>query len=156
MVCRMPESVARAIAGLLLVVHGALGVWALVGFTELLAPSVPWSRISNPLFSRAMLLLQWSLIAMAATVFIVGYLRRWTHTPVAMLGIYVAMALTCAYQTFCILTHPSRFRAMAIEYMEYALISLFLFCSAHMRARFSGPPADAARESPTTGAFERR
>jgi hypothetical protein len=84
-----------------------------------------------------MLLLQWSLIAVAATVFIAGYWSRWRHTPIAMSVVYGAMALTCAYQTFFILTHPSRFRAMAVEYAEYALILTFLFVSEHMRERFA-------------------
>lgn len=133
----MRESLARGIAGLLVVVHVGLGAWALVGFAELVLPEVPWSRVSNPLFSRSMLLLQWSLISVAAAVFIAGYLGRWKHTPVAMLFIYSAMALVCAYQTFFVLTSASRFRAMAIEYIEYALILGFLFYSNHMRHRFS-------------------
>lgn len=133
----MPVALQRAIAILLLVIHAGLGIWALVGFIELGIPHVPWSRISNPLFSRSMLLLQWSLIATAASVFIAGYLVRWKFTPLAMLCIYAAMALTCAYQTFFILTAPSRFRAMAIEYVEYGVILVFLFYSSHMRERFS-------------------
>jgi hypothetical protein len=137
MLPRMPENLARAIAGVLLVVHAGLGAWALVGFLELALPDVPWKRVSNPLFSPAMLLLQWSLIGVAATAFIAGYLSRWKHTPMAMLCIYSAMALVCAYQTFFILTSPSRFRAMAIEYIEYAVILMFLFFSSHMRLRFA-------------------
>jgi hypothetical protein len=133
----VPESFARAISGFLLAVHAGLGAWALVGFMELALPEVPWKRVSNPLFSSSMLLLQWSLITVAATVFIIGYLRRWKHTPVAMLGVYGAMALVCAYQTFFILTNASRFRAMAIEYIEYTVILVFLFSSNHMRLRFS-------------------
>ncbi|MBN1205470.1 MAG: hypothetical protein JXB05_11175 [Myxococcaceae bacterium] len=133
----MPENVARGIAGVLLIVHAGLGAWALVGFMELALPEVPWKRVSNPLFSRSMLLLQWSLISVAATAFIAGYLGRWKHTPMAMLLVYSAMALVCAYQTFFILTNASRFRAMAIEYTEYAVILLFLFLSHPMRLRFS-------------------
>jgi hypothetical protein len=133
----VPDLVARSLAALLVVVHAGLGAWAAVGFVELGFQHVPWPRVSNPLFSRPMLLLQWTLIATASAVFIAGYFRRWQHTPVAMLGIYGAMALTCAYQTFFVLTAPSRFRAMAIEYTEYALILAFLFFSSHMRARFS-------------------
>jgi hypothetical protein len=131
------ESLARVIAGILLAVHAGLGAWALAGFLELALPDVPWKRLSNPLFSPAMLLLQWSLISVAATVFIAGYLSRWKHTPMAMLCIYGAMALTCAYQTFFILTSATRFRAMAIEYIEYAVILMFLFFSNPMRLHFS-------------------
>jgi hypothetical protein len=84
-----------------------------------------------------MLALQWSLIALAALVFVAGYLGRWRRTPVAMSVIYGAMALVCAYQTLFILAHPSRFREMAIEYAEYAVILAFLFRSQHMRKRFA-------------------
>jgi hypothetical protein len=84
-----------------------------------------------------MLVLQWTLVCVAATVFIAGYLGRWRHTPVAMLSTYGVMALVCAYQTFFILTSPTRFQAMALEYVAYTVILLFLFHSEHMRLRFA-------------------
>lgn len=133
----MPDRVARLFVGLLVLVHVGLAAWAAVGFAELLLDEVPWTRISNPLFSRSMLLLQWSLVGTAAVVFITGTLRRWRHTPVAMLGIYGAMAATCAYQTFFILVHDGRFVAMAVEYVEYTVILGFLFFSDHARHRFA-------------------
>jgi hypothetical protein len=143
----MPAAAARVLAWLLIAVHVGLGAWAVVGFAELFSSQVPWTPISNPLFSRSMLLLQWSLIGVAATTFIAGYLTRWKHTPVAMLLVYAAMAAVCACQTFFILTSPSRFRAMAIEYVEYAVILAFLFFSSHMRQRFA-PSTPSPRPLP--------
>jgi hypothetical protein len=131
----MPPVLDRGVAVLLLGVHAGLGVWAAVGFAELARPDVPWTRVSNPLFTDRMLLLQWSLIATAAAVFLVGYAGRWRGLPAAMLIVYGAMALVCAYQTFAILESPSRFRAMAVEYLEYAVILLYLFSSPHVRSR---------------------
>lgn len=125
----MPPRIVRAITALLVLVHAGLAAWAAVGFAELILPEVPWGRISNPSFSPAMLLLQWTLVATAATVFIAGTVRRWPRLPLAMLGIYGAMASTCAYQTFFILTDDGRFEAMAIEYLEYAVILAFLFAT---------------------------
>lgn len=84
-----------------------------------------------------MLLLQWSLVATAAIIFVAGYRARWPPTPRVMAIVYSAMAGTCAYQTFFVLTAPSRFRAMAIEYAEYAVILLFLFRSTSMRNHFA-------------------
>lgn len=133
----MTAAVERIVAALLVVVHLGLLVWALVGFAELLLPGVPWRRVSNPLFAPPMLLTQWSLIALAATTYLLGFFLRWPLTPLAMAFLYGAMALVCAYQTFFILTSPTRFRAMAVEYCEYALILAFLFLSPHMRARFA-------------------
>lgn len=133
----LPPIIARIIAILLVLVHIGLAAWAIVGFAEMIWSEVPWKRLSNPLFGPGMLALQWSLILIAATVFIGGYLTRWSHTPVAMAVIYGAMALTCAWQTFFILQHDTRFREMAIEYAEYAIILAFLFFSDHARARFA-------------------
>jgi hypothetical protein len=133
----VPAAIERTVAGLLVVVHAGLLAWALVGFAEMLLPAVPWRRVSNPLFSTPMLLLQWSLIALAATTYLTGFFLRWSHTPIAMAVLYGAMALVCAYQTFFILTSTTRFRAMAIEYGEYTLILAFLFLSKYMRARFA-------------------
>lgn len=132
----MPSMVPRLFGILLVAVHVGLGGWAVVGFAEMLFAEVPWTRLSNPLFGPGMLALQWSLILIAALTFVVGYLRRWRHLPVAMAAIYGAMALTCAWQTFFILEHATRFREMGIEYVEYAVILLFLFRSAYARERF--------------------
>jgi hypothetical protein len=128
----------RSVAYGLVVVHVGLLGWALVGFAEWFLPEVPWRRVSNPRFSAAMLLSQWGLITLAATIFLFGFSRRWPHTPISMALVYSAMALVCAYQTFFILTHSGRFRAMAIEYVEYALVLAFLFLSPYMRARWAG------------------
>lgn len=128
--------VVQVFGGLLIIAHLGLATWAAVGWAELAFDSIPWTRVSNPLFSPAMRALQWSLITLAAATFITGYLTRWRRLPWAMLGIYAAMAAVCAWQTFFILTDAGRFRAMAIEYAEYTVILLFLFGSAQMRARF--------------------
>ncbi|MBE7492023.1 MAG: hypothetical protein HS108_09760 [Planctomycetes bacterium] len=133
----MPEFAARCFAAVLVLVHLGLGVWAGLGFAELGMAETPWPRLSNPLFSPAMLTLQWTLIATAAVCFVVGYFARWKRLPVAMAVIYGLMALTCAYQTLFILTAPTRFLFIAIEYLEYAVILAFLFRSDFARRRFS-------------------
>lgn len=139
----MPPIISRIFAGLLVLVHVGLAAWALVGFAEMIFAELPWDRVSNPLFGPGMLALQWSLILIAAVTFIGGYATRWPRTPVAMAVIYGAMSLTCAWQTFFILVHDTRFREMGIEYAEYAIILLFLFFSTHMRARFGRLPTAA-------------
>jgi hypothetical protein len=133
----MPELVARIIAWLLLLVHAGLGVWALVGFVELATVQVPWPSATNPELPRWLLWLRWPLIAAASAAFIGGYVGRWRLMPWAMLLIYSGMAAMCAYETFFVLTNPNRYRAMAVEYAEYAVILAFLFLSNHMQQRFS-------------------
>ena len=129
----------RAIAIVLLVVHAGLLVWALVGFIEMVWANPPWPRVSNPLFSNTMLFLQWFLVTGAALTFLVGYSGRWPRLPAAMVAWYVAMGTVCAWQTFFILQHPSRFALMALEYAEYLTIALYLHLSPHIRARLIQP-----------------
>lgn len=128
----------RAFAVLLVVVHAGLLVWALVGFIEMIWANLPWGRISNPLFSTGMLLLQWSLVTGASVTFLVGYARRWPRLPAAMVAWYVAMAAVCAWQTFLILEHPSRFAQMALEYAEYATVAIYLHLSPYIQSRSAG------------------
>lgn len=123
----MPEGLDRAVLALLVAVHAGLLFWALAGLAELLLPGVPWPAISNPLFGNAMLAWQWLLVAGAALTFLAGAARGWPGLPMAMAGWYAVMAATCAWQTFFILEHAGRFRAMALEYVAYAMILAWLF-----------------------------
>lgn len=134
---------------LLLVVHAGLGVWAVAGTIELAGVDVPWPSVTNPELPRWLLWLRWPLIAAAAVAFIGGYFARWRLTPWAMLVIYAGMAGMCAYETFFVLTHPDRYRAMAVEYTEYAVILVFLFLSRDMQRRFS--PASVDTRPASTG-----
>lgn len=112
---------------LLLGVHGLLGVWALVGFAEWFMASTPWPRVSNALFPRDILFMQWTLTLAAALVFVGGYLLRWPYMPAALACVYAAMAALCALETFRYMTGDGRFVAMAAEYAAYAGILVFLF-----------------------------
>lgn len=109
----------------------------MAGSIELASTGVPWPSVTNPELPRWLLWLRWPLIAAAAVTFIGGYVARWRPTPWAMLVIYSGMAAMCAYETFFVLTNPNRYRAMAVEYTEYAVILVFLFLSSHMQQRFS-------------------
>jgi hypothetical protein len=133
----VPAPLERGLAAALVVVHAGLLAWGLIGFAELTLPTVPWRRISNPLFSTPMLALQWSLAVLAGATYLAGFFLRWSPTPMVMTAIFTTMAVVCAYQNFFILTNPARFRAMALEYAAYALILVFLFSSKLMRARFT-------------------
>jgi hypothetical protein len=134
----MPRLADRSLAVVLVVVHAGLLAWALIGFAEMAWANPPWPRVSNPLFSNAMLFLQWTVVAGAASTFSIGYARRWQRLPAAMVAWYAVMAAICAWQTFFILEHPSRFILMALEYAEYGVIATYLHLSPYMRARLGG------------------
>ena len=136
----MKDVANRAIAAILVVVHAGLGLWAIVGFAELLAPSVPWPELSNPLFSTPMLLFHWTAIAAAAVTFLSGWFARWRLLPWAMAVCYAFMAAVCAVQTVFVLVHDSRFVDMALEYAAYLAILAWLFFSPLVRERLAGTP----------------
>ncbi len=125
----------------LIAIHVVLGLWAVVGFVEWFSVPVPWPRITNPLFPRSVLFLQWSLSLAAAVLFLAGYARRWSRTPSAMAIVYAAMALLCAVETFSYMEGALRFVAMAAEYVAYVCILVILF-----RSRYFRTPMPAAMQ----------
>jgi hypothetical protein len=139
----VPAVLDRLIAALL----AGLLAWAAIGFAELAFAAVPWPRLSNPLFSTAMLVLQWSVVAAAAVTFLAGWFARWPRLRRAMAGWYALMAAICAWQTFFILEHDTRFVAMAVEYAEYLAILAWLWLSPHVAARI-GPARVPATVAP--------
>jgi hypothetical protein len=124
----------RTITVILLAVHGFLAIWALIGFAEWFSTTPPWNRVSNPLFPREVLFIQWALTLTAASAFILGYVFRCQYTPLAMACVYAAMAALCAVETIRYMESDSRFIAMGVEYLAYAGILVFLF-----RARIFQP-----------------
>lgn len=125
----------RAFAIMLVVLHAGLFLVGVAGMWEWLAGSVPWAPFSNPSFPRSILLLEWLSLIGAGALFVAGYGLRWRRLPVAMAVAYAILAAQCAVHTFGFLAHEARFREMAIEYLEYALILAYLFRSAHIRRR---------------------
>ncbi len=129
----------------LLLLHAGLLGWAAVGVIEMIAPRVPWPRVSNPLFPPLVLALQWATTAAGALTLLIGWVRRWPLTPLALAGAYSAMAMVCAWQTFALLVHPERFREMATEYVTYVAVIVYLLWSplVSQRLRRSAPPPAA-------------
>lgn len=127
------QRLAQGLSGLLLVVHAILAMIGIIGLIELLIAEPAWPRISNPLFPRWILLIEWPLLLGAGGAYIFCYVRRVRSIGQVMAIAYTAMATLCAVQTFAFLTHESRFREMILEYTTYALILLFLFRSHHMQ-----------------------
>jgi len=132
------ELVSRRLLQALVAVHLGLALWSLAGLAEFLLPAVPWRRISNPLFSPAVLLAQWLLVLGTAAVFVGGYALRWRGTRPAIAIGYASMASLCAYQTFFILVHDARFVAMGMEFAAYVAILAFLHMSPAGAGRFTG------------------
>jgi len=138
----------RAITIVLLIVHAGLLVWAVAGFAEMAVSAVPWSSLSNPLFSPTVLFLQWTAIALGAAAFLFGYALRWRYLPQAMIACYAFMASVCAYETVALLTHSARYTDMALEYVTYIAIVVYLFVSPGIGRRIGRQPLSMPVRSP--------
>lgn len=136
--------VARLIPFLLLVLHAALLVWALLGLAEYFVADPPWPPLANPLFPAWLQLAQWLVVLAASTVFLAGYALRWPWLPRAMVAAYGAMAAVCALQTTSYLEHPGRYLDMAIEYAAYLAILAWLFRAPAARRRFAAERGNTA------------
>lgn len=143
----MRSFLSRLLPPLLLVVHFALLLWALVGLAEWFVASVPWPRLSNVLFPQWLLLWHWLAILAASAIFLGGYFRCWPFTPKAMVPAYAMMAAVCVVETFGFLTHPLRFVAMALEFSAYIGISIALRRVPSFVARFEPRTHSTANRS---------
>lgn len=132
----------RTIALVLLAVHAGLVVWSLAGFAEWFGLSAPWPSLMNPLFPSGLLFVHFLAIGLGGSVFLLGYARGWGRLPEAMAGCYGFMAAVCAVETFGYLEHASRFANMAVEYVTYLVIILYLYYSPGLR-RHRGDPVTA-------------
>lgn len=132
----MPALKLTVISALLLV-HTFLFGWAIVGFAEWILPTVPWKPVSNPDFPRWVLFIHWTAILAGGGTFLFGYLTRWPGTPAAMAVAYGMMAAVCAIETFGFMTSPSKYIAMATEYITYAVLTALYFYAPFIRERFT-------------------
>ncbi|MCB1140003.1 MAG: hypothetical protein KDK23_14675 [Leptospiraceae bacterium] len=122
----MDKLIGPIIAVILVLVHAGLLLWAITGLLEF-HPDWTRTNVSNPLFSPAMLLWQWLIVAATAVVYLALFAIHSNRLPETMAIFYGLLALTCVYQTFFILEHPGRFWQLALEIAEYTVILLILF-----------------------------
>ena len=106
----------------LVALHGALLLWGVGGFLELLLETVPWKRFTNPLFPRPVLWLHWSAVTLGGGLFLYGYTTGWKATPNAMALAYAYMALVCAIETFGYLVSPNKYFNMLLTFIAFSFI----------------------------------
>lgn len=135
--------IARLIPLLLLVLHAALLVWALLGLAEYVVADPPWPPLANPLFPAWLQLAQWLAVLAASTAFLLGYTLRWPWLPRVMVAAYGVMAVVCALQTTSYLVHPGRYLDLVIEYGAYLAILVWLFRAPTARRRLTAERGSA-------------
>ena len=111
-------------------------VWGVLGFLEYLFGFAPFLPLQNPTFPKGTQLLHWLLITSSGAIYLAGYFARWRYTPFAMVVIYAMLATLCAVETFDFMQNPGRYGSFVRECIMYVIISIYLFRSQRMRARF--------------------
>lgn len=122
----------------LLTVKGMLLVWGILGFIEYFVPTAKLS-LQDSNFPAGVQFLHWLLISSTGLTFIVGYLKRWRHTVFATITLYATLATLCFVETVDFNAFgggDKRFFIMAVEYMLYICLSMYLLRSTQVRLRF--------------------
>lgn len=112
----------------LVIAKGMLILWGLLGFVEYFAPSVAFG-LQDSNFPQGVQFLHWLLILLTGSIFIVGFLLRWRHTPYATITMYATLATLCFVETVDFNAFgggTKRFFIMTVEYVLYIALSLYI------------------------------
>lgn len=110
--------------------------WGILGFLEYFTGLAPLRPLQNPTFPNGTQFVHWLLITLSGGTFLIGYVSRWSFTPIAMLVLFASLATLCAVQTFDFMENPSRYFDYARECTYYLIMSVYLVRSKRMRDRF--------------------
>ncbi|TNE51810.1 MAG: hypothetical protein EP343_02815 [Deltaproteobacteria bacterium] len=133
------NSIAKWFPYALLLLFTALTAWGLLGMVEYFVPTVKLG-LQNAKFPTGLQFLHFASILAAGTVFLVGYVVRWRHTPFAMVLLFAVMATLCFVETVDFMAFGggnTRFLVMSLEYVMYLGLSFYFLRSSAMNQRFS-------------------
>ncbi|MEZ5661837.1 MAG: hypothetical protein R3E83_26065 [Burkholderiaceae bacterium] len=122
-------------------------VWGILGLWEYLIPAAGFG-LQNPNFPAGTQLLHWLLLSLTGSVFIVGFTLRWPPTPLVTVAMYVSLATLCFVETVDFGAFggpPMSLFIMAVEYVVYLTLAVYLLRSPRIAERFNGREAGIAR-----------
>ena len=123
----------------LLVVSTGLLCWGVLGLLEYVYPALGLG-LQNENFPGGLQFLHFLAIALTGTIFILGYLGRWPHTPHATITMYAVLATLCFVETIDFGAFGGGATGVAIMLVEFTLyvgLSTYLIRSPVIRQRFA-------------------
>lgn len=135
------EKIDTAIKVGLLIVSFGLSVWGLLGLVEYGVPTIQLS-LQNENFPAGLQFLHFFSILVTGSLFTIGYLRRWRHTPYATITMYAVLASICFIETMDFGAFGGGavgVTIMSLEFTLYFCLSLYLLNSPGIRAHFQHP-----------------
>lgn len=128
----------RGFPYVLLAVKAVLLLWGTLGLWEYIVPSAGFG-LQHPNFPPGTQLLHWLLLLLTGTIFVLGFIMRWRHTPFATVAMYAALATLCFVETLDFGAFGGGARSyfiMAGEYAVYIVLSVYLLRSRRIGERF--------------------
>ncbi len=98
----------------------------------------PWTSYTNTDFPNWLLPIHWGSVIITSIGFLWGYFSEWKALPNFMLAAYSMLFTICVIETFGFMTSSTRYLAMAMELVTYALILILLFKHSYFIEYFEG------------------
>ncbi len=112
--------------------------WGLLGLVEYIFPTVNMG-LQNSKFPDGLQFAHFFAIMLTGTVFVVGYVRKWSHTPFATITMYAVLATLCFVEVMDFEAFgggTTGVLTMLVEYSMYIILSTYLLRSKAMHRHF--------------------
>lgn len=127
----------RVLVGLLIISTGLLS-WGLLGLLEYAFPPLNLG-LQNGRFPSGLQFIHFFALVLTGAIFVLGYLKRWPHTPYATITMYAVLATICFIETMDFGAFGGGATGVMIMLLEFALyiaLSVYLLRSAAIRDHF--------------------
>lgn len=112
--------------------------WGFLGLLEYVFPTVGLG-LQNSNFPAGIQFMHFFAILVTGSIFVVGYLKQWPHTPQATIAMYAVLAAICFIETIDFGAFGGGASGVMIMLMEFALyvgLSIYLLRSSAIRRHF--------------------
>ena len=125
--------------GLLVFSFGLL-CWGLAGLLEYVFPVLNLG-LQNSNFPACLQFIHFFAIGLTGAIFVLGYFRKWPHTPYATITMYAVLAAICFVETIDFGAFgggTTGVMIMIVEFSVYVGLSFYLLTSGAIHDRFDG------------------
>lgn len=119
-------------------VYGGLLFWGCLGLLEYMFPSLSFGLQSGS-FPAGLQFIHFFALILTGSLFVFGYVRRWSMTPHAAITMYAVLATICFVETIDFGAFgggSSGVMIMLVEYTLYGALSIYLLRSTAVKDRF--------------------
>lgn len=122
----------------LLVISAGLLCWGLLGLLEYAVPALKLG-LQDANFPAGLQFLHFFALVLTGSIYCLGYLAKWPHTPFATITMYAVLATLCFVETIDFGAFGGGAMGVMIMIAEFSLyiaLSIYLLNSIAIRDRF--------------------